>query len=1068
MSYKPSAGNMTTRQKIGEIEELFETYKQTTGNEVDQTMKTAVLLRLLAPELKRHVQLFMSNNDTTYSQLKDLIADYDRATSTWTPNMVKPHPTTTSGDSQDMDIDRVGKGKGKYPKGKGKGKFDWSKNGKGGGKDNFKGKGKSKKGDAKGGGNFPKGKGKGKPGKGPRDQTCHYCGGTNHWIAECWKKQRDDQIRNVNVNSTAGAGSATSNSNMGQNSSGQSNPAAVNFSSNVRRVTTYVLCEDDDEPEPFHDNFQNHVIRTVQFFDISDEHDFAVDQDECVSMYEEHDWTMQHFHDSKTLEARAVWTSDNHLTSADNLSTVILDSGADVSVVPQRYAHLGEPLLDEKLAQLRDAQGRVIQSSRRRKFEFVTETADGELISLVEKAYVGNVQEPLLCAGSLFRNGWEIRQGEQGLELRHPDTEQCIQMDMCKGSLTFHARIFAISADEPKGDSQTDAENTFEVRPARQFLEAVEFNPAWDAALQQPGWSIIGNGVPVFYAPQATHYLDPSPTFGPGSFPYRLTLWKQDEFWEVVEPATKYMELDEDERFRELETERPLETLTFFGSVNFTWEDVKAVEEEAFDFEAIVDEGIEPVPEGEQPEEPAQPVSDAQPPPQIVPHADKDELVIDNNLLTPENTLAELRQAALFMGISSAGSKAKLWRRLVSKYLELDMQSKIEISQKLMREQQRDPEVPRIPKIPDDPMVVELHQATHLPFQPWCSACVATRSKSDHHQELEDRDREELPCSVVSFDYGYTAGGNGKTFLVAADKHTKMVLTVPTTHKGGKMRIHLATELSRFALHCNPLQTVLQTDQEPATKQLLSDATTVLTKAGCKVTKRFAQVGDHEAQGRVERQVQTLRNLGMCLIAHLEDQVKGKIRETSPVVDWAYKHAAFLKNMYMVDGRTRMTPWEALTGRRYTSKVAIFGEIVFAQIKALKGQPTWQKAVWLTKDMVSDSHLVGTAQGVIRTRCIRRIPDRFSLQHILAMRGAPWNYKLDHHDVLFEKQQPRDAVLEDEAGSEPETLFEEDLPTREQLIGQDILPDETPLVSLRPSVLRTTSCSCEFWPICSS
>ena len=149
----------------------------------------------------------------------------------------------------------------------------------------------------------------------------------------------------------------------------------------------------------------------------------------------------------------------------------------------------------------------------------------------------------------------------------------------------------------------------------------------------------------------------------------------------------------------------------------------------------------------------------------------------------------------------------------------------------------------------------------------------------------------------------------------------------------------------------------------------------------------------------------------MCLIAHLEDQIKGKIPETSPVADWAYKHAAFLKNMYMVDGRTRMTPWEALTGRRYTSKVAIFGEIVFAQIKAPKGQPTWQKAVWLTKDMVSDSHLVGTAQGVIRT-------------------SAPWNYKLDHHDVLLEKQQPRDAVLEDEAGSEPETLFEEDLNAR--------------------------------------
>ena len=91
--------------------------------------------------------------------------------------------------------------------------------------------------------------------------------------------------------------------------------------------------------EPFHDNFQNRVIRTVQLFDIADEREFAVDQDDINSMYEEHDRSMPHFHDSGTLEARAVWTSDNQPTSASNFSTVIPD--ADVSVVPQRYAHLG-------------------------------------------------------------------------------------------------------------------------------------------------------------------------------------------------------------------------------------------------------------------------------------------------------------------------------------------------------------------------------------------------------------------------------------------------------------------------------------------------------------------------------------------------------------------------------------------------------------------------------------------------------------------------------------------------------------------------------------------------------
>ena len=142
------------------------------------------------------------------------------------------------------------------------------------------------------------------------------------------------------------------------------------------------------------------------------------------------------------------------------------------------------------------------------------------------------------------------------------------------------------------GDLQTNVESTFEVRP----------NPAWDAAVR----SLDGRLLAMEYRCFMLHK--------------QPAIWtQQGEFWEVVEPATKYMELDERERFRELETETPLETLTFLGSVNFTWQDVKTADEEA-----IADEGIEPVPEGSQPAEPAQPVQDVQPLPQILPHADRE------------------------------------------------------------------------------------------------------------------------------------------------------------------------------------------------------------------------------------------------------------------------------------------------------------------------------------------------------------------------------------------------------------------------------------------------------------
>ena len=82
MSYQPSSKDLSIRQRVAEIEVLFDTYRSTTGSEVDNIMKVAILMRLLKPELKRHVQLQISDT-TTYAKVRDLITDYDRATASW-------------------------------------------------------------------------------------------------------------------------------------------------------------------------------------------------------------------------------------------------------------------------------------------------------------------------------------------------------------------------------------------------------------------------------------------------------------------------------------------------------------------------------------------------------------------------------------------------------------------------------------------------------------------------------------------------------------------------------------------------------------------------------------------------------------------------------------------------------------------------------------------------------------------------------------------------------------------------------------------------------------------------
>ncbi|CAE7197298.1 RE1 [Symbiodinium sp. CCMP2592] len=95
---------------------------------------------------------------------------------------------------------------------------------------------------------------------------------------------------------------------------------------------------------------------------------------------------------------------------------IILDSGADASMVPYSFGARGTPA-EGSPPVLQDAQGNRIHGGTHRKFDYWFAAGDGRRFAVREQCVVGNVQVPLLAIGKLLRRGWQvINDGEVKLQ----------------------------------------------------------------------------------------------------------------------------------------------------------------------------------------------------------------------------------------------------------------------------------------------------------------------------------------------------------------------------------------------------------------------------------------------------------------------------------------------------------------------------------------------------------------------------------------------------------------------------------------------------------------------------
>ena len=206
---------------------------------------------------------------------------------------------------------------------------------------------------------------------------------------------------------------------------------------------------------------------------------------------------------------------------------------------------------------------------------------------------------------------------------------------------------------------------------------------------------------------------------------------------------------------------------------------------------------------------------------------------------------------------------------------------------------------------------------------------------------------------------------------------------------------HAAVELVRFCQLLGHTEVELRCDQEPCMMQLQGLVMNARKRLGFKTRVRNPPIGEHQANGCAEKSIDVIRSLANVFLDSARHKYKIEIPVSHTLFSWAFVHAAWVYTRFKV--KSGFTAYEKISGTRYRGKLVAYAEPVFAYIKpAQKGNAKWVMSVFLGKSVINDMFLVGTANGVMLTKSVRRTSQPWELEKKLAesITGAPWNLHL--------------------------------------------------------------------------
>ena len=770
-----------------------------------------------------------------------------------------------------------------------------------------------------------------------------------------------------------------------------------------RRVEWYALDEDDECP-------CEELPQTLEVFDLTCEDALPGDDE----------WSQNYV---RVLEHGGLEEEGGQSYSSFE---VVLDSGADVSVMPESWLHMGiGQATSEGQVQMLDAQGVEMPSLGTRLI-----TLDMGPACIQERFHASTVGSPLLSLGRLLKQGWTLDHRSNMLCLCNE--EVAVPVNFKKNSLTVQASVFAVNMSPIESHQERpDEPLTSHVRPLlegkRTFVEFAVDPETWSAGEEGKTdalghqWKFMPNGDP-FCLCDSTLHVSPAPVMSIDRWKYRTTAVKIAGRWELVELQQDVSKLED------LEESLPgvlyaTKTLTMIQRRPSDPEDVgmtvledhgpqplasnPVLREPRLPVELQADEGMPDdanlSEHGEAEVAPAAPGIELQGP---IP----EEVEVEGRRLSANSTATELKLVCKALGIGSSGSKTVLYKRITKHVWRRRLEDELALQEAASLPVR----TPKPEAVPHEPSPEELakHRLTHIPYKSWCPLCVSTRARRDGHREGGEAHRSEGSWPVMSLDLMYSSvegdaldcmrtsqlkPKEGKMMvLVCVDRSTGMLHGVPLPSKEQQCLQYAAKEVLSFLSYLGRTEVEIRGDNEPSMTMLMDKIVTARTAAKLATRKSPSQPHEHQTNGAAEQAILSLRDIGSTLLQQVRE-CGYVLSNESDLVPWVYTHAATLHNQYAVMAGT--TPYERAFGVQYRGKLAMWGETVYFSLSdphRRKGKEKFVKGIFLGKTMQNDLNICGTALGIYLSSTIRRLPESQQWDRILLkeFKGKPWRYGL--------------------------------------------------------------------------
>ena len=160
---------------------------------------------------------------------------------------------------------------------------------------------------------------------------------------------------------------------------------------------------------------------------------------------------------------------------------------------------------------------------------------------------------------------------------------------------------------------------------------------------------------------------------------------------------------------------------------------------------------------------------------------------------------------------------------------------------------------------------------------------------------------------------------------------------------------------------------------------LVSDISRMRSENGGvgRTIEEASPVGSSSSNGIVERGAQSVEEQVRVLLSALENRWKSKIPEKHAVWPWLVEYASYLLNRcsVAVGGKTA---YERCKGKAAHFSDHEFGEVILWKKKHLRGplgklDSTWSKGIYLGVKGLTDERIIGTPEGIFRTRTTQRV-----------------------------------------------------------------------------------------------